>query len=123
VNRRDWQTSSASSDIRQHVERVVSQLVALSRSEEACRLLGVDGVLADQADITLLDDPLDYAAYDIAAAVRDAAEEVAPVQASMLSTLVAELRMCSLLLAHLDQHDLTERVVRHVRDLQGGNDR
>jgi hypothetical protein len=122
VNRRDWQ-GPAAGDTRQHVEKVVSQLIVLSRSEEACRLLGIDGVLADQADITLLDDPLDYAAYDIAAAVRDAEEEVAPVQASMLSTLVAEVRMCSLLAAHVDQHELTERVLRHLRDLQAGLDR
>ena len=60
-------------------------------------LLGVDGVLVDQVDITVLDDPLDYVAYDIAAAVRDALEETAPVQATMLSTLVAELRLCGLI--------------------------
>jgi hypothetical protein len=107
------------SDDRQRVEKAVTQLVFLARSEEACRLLGVEGVLADQVDITLLDDPLDYLAYDVAAAVRDATEEVAPVQATMLSTLVAELRMCNLLAARFDQHDLIERVMGHLRELQG----
>jgi len=118
VNRRE-RSSQGPQDSRQRVEKAVSQLFLLSRSEEACRLLGVDGILAEQVDISLLDDPLDYVAYDIAAAVRDADEEVVPVQASMLSTLVAEVRMCNLMVAHVDQHDLTERVMRHLRELQG----
>ena len=101
------------------VEKIVSQLVLLSRSEEACRLLGVEGVLADLVDISVLDDPLGYVAYDIAAAVRDASEDSAPVQATMLSTLVAELRLCGLIASHIDQHDLVERVMRHLRELQG----
>ena len=36
----------------------------------------------------------------------------AAVQATMLSTLVAELRLCSLLVPHIDTHDLVERVLR-----------
>ena len=82
------------------------------------RLLGIDGVLVDQVDITILDDPLDYLAYDIAAAVRDVEEESAPVQATMLSTLVAELRLCGLIIARIDQFDLVERVMRQLRELQ-----
>lgn len=97
---------------RQAVETYVSQLVTLSRSEEACRLLGVEGVLAEQVDISFLDGPLDYLAYDLAAAVRDSQENTAAVQATMLSTLVAELRLCSLLGPHIDTHDLVERVLR-----------
>ena len=104
---------------RQRVEKIVSQLMLLSRSEEACRLLGVEGVLAGQVDITVLDDALDYLAYDIAAAVRDADEETPPVQATMLSTLVAELRLCGLIASHIDQHDLVERVMRQHRELLG----
>ena len=103
---------------RTRVEKVVSQLMLMSRSEEACRLLGIDGVLVDQVDITILDDPLDYLAYDIAAAVRDVEEESAPVQATMLSTLVAELRLCGLIIARIDQFDLVERVMRQLRELQ-----
>ena len=104
---------------RQAVEKIVSQLSLLVRSEEACRLLGVDGVLVDQVNVTLLDDPLDYVAYDIAAALRDAEEETPPVQATMLSTLVAELRLCNLMTSHVDQHDLVERVMRQRRELDG----
>jgi len=94
-------------------------LVMIARSEEACRLLGVEGVLVDQADITLLEDPLDYVAYGIAAAVHETEKESAAGQATMLSTLVAELRMCNLLAAHVDQHDLIERVMRHHGEMQG----
>jgi hypothetical protein len=103
---------------RPRLEKTVSQLMVLSRSEEACRLLGIDGVLVDQVDITVLDDPLDYVAYDIAAAVRDADEDSAPVQATMLSTLVAELRLCGLILGHVDQYDLVERAMRQLRELE-----
>jgi hypothetical protein len=103
---------------RQTVEKTVSTLAMLARSEEACRLLGVDGVLADQADVAFLDDPLDYLAYDIAAAVHEAADEIVPAQGTMLSTLVAELRMCQLIAVHVDQYDLTERVMRHLREMQ-----
>ena len=104
---------------RSAAEKAVSQLVLISRSEEACRLLGVEGVLVGQADITMLDDPLDYVAYDIAAALHDVEEGIVPGQGTMLSSLVAELRMCHLLGAHVDQHDLTERVIRHLREMQG----
>ncbi len=103
---------------RQKVESLVGQLVVLSRSEEACRLLGVDGVLVDQVNITVLDDPMDYVAYDIAAAIRDAGDDSAPVQATMLSTLVAELRLCGLIRSHIDQGDLVERVLRQMRELR-----
>jgi hypothetical protein len=112
----DAQSSAGS---RQKVEKAVSQLMSISRSEEACRLLGVEGVLVDQVDISVLDDPLDYVAYDIAAAVRDGDDETAPVQATMLSTLVAELRLCVLIVSHIDQHDLVERVMRNMRELRG----
>jgi hypothetical protein len=103
---------------RQTVEKTVSQLTMIARSEEACRLLGIDGVLVDQVTITILDDPLEYVAYDIAAAVRDAAEDRAPVQATMLATLVAELRLCGLFVSHIDQHDLVDRVIRLMGELE-----
>ena len=120
MNRRNRDDPQSLASSRETVEKTVSQLVFISRSEEACRLLGVEGVLVDQVDITLLDDPLDYVAYDIATAVHDAKEEIAPVQATLLSTLVAELRLCNLLAAHVvDQHDLTERVMRHLREMDG----
>jgi hypothetical protein len=37
----------------------------------------------------------------------------------MLSTLVAEFRLCSFISSHIDQHDLVERVMRQLRELQG----
>jgi hypothetical protein len=119
TNVRDRDDATMGAGSRGSVEKFVGQLVVLSRSDEACRLLGIDGVLVDQVDITVLDDPLDYVAYDIAAAVRDAAEDAPPVQATMLSTLVAEFRLCGLIASHIDQHDLVERVMRHLRELQG----
>lgn len=103
---------------RQTIEKAIAQLTMIARSEEACRLLGVDGVLVDQVTISILDDPLEYAAYDIAAALRDAAEDRAPVQATMLATLVAELRLCGLFVSHIDQHELVDRVIRLMGELE-----
>jgi hypothetical protein len=118
VNPRSTEDLKGAPSSQQRAEKVVSQLVLLSRSEEACKLLGVEGVLAGHVDITILDDPLAYLAHDIAAAVRDA-EDRAPVQTTMLSTLVAEFRLCSFISSHIDQHDLVERVMRQLRELQG----
>jgi len=118
MNRRDKDNVLSSSSQRERVEKAVSQLVMIARSEEACRILGVEGVLVDQVNITILDDPLDYVAYDIAAALRDVEEDTTPVQATMLSTLVAELRLCGLIRSHVDQYDLVERVMRQLREME-----
>ncbi len=118
MNTRDQTDIKGASGTRQLVEKTVTQLMLLSRSEEACRLLGVEGVLVDQVNITILDDALDYVAYDIAASVRDVQEDTPPVQATMLSTLVAELRLCGLMIPRIDQFDLVERVMRQLRELQ-----
>jgi hypothetical protein len=98
----------------QKVESLVGQLMMLSRSEEACRLLGVDGVLVDEVDISVLADPLNYVAEDIAAAIRHADESTMPSKGTMLSTLVAEVRLCGLITSHIDHGELIERVMGHL---------
>ena len=101
---------------RQRVEKLVSQLILLSRSEEACRLLGVDGLLADVVDLNVLDDPLGYLSHDIAGAIHDSDGEAAPDGPTKLAPLVAELRLCGLIVAHLDQFDLVERVLGQLAE-------
>ena len=57
---------------RLRVEKLVEQLARLAASIEACEALGVNGVLADQVDISFVEDPLDYMAYDLAQAQQKA---------------------------------------------------
>ena len=80
---------------RSRVEKLVGQLIELSRDEAACRALGVDGGVAEQVDISFLDDPVDYVAYDLAEALKaaedDAGEphEVPPLPEEVLRELSA----------------------------------
>ncbi len=96
------------------VEGKIGQIVTLSQNEEACRLLGVDGVLEGQLDVAFLNDPLQWLAFDIAAALRAADEETEEIASSdappLLATLVAEARLCRVLLGQVDEIDLGRRV-------------
>jgi hypothetical protein len=104
---------------RDAVESLVARLLALAADEEVCRLLGVDGVLADQLDINFLEDALDYATYDIATAIFDARDDRgSTATAPMLSTLVAEVKLCRLLSVRLDLQDLVQRIIEHLRALE-----
>ncbi|HXH22103.1 MAG TPA: hypothetical protein VNN10_08740 [Dehalococcoidia bacterium] len=81
----------------------ITRLIDLARNEEASKLLGVEGLLEDQLDITFLDDPLDWVAYDIAQAIKAAdAEEDEEGAGPTLATLVAELRLYRLLRGEID---------------------
>lgn len=99
------------------IRDVVAQLLALSNNDEACRLLGVEGVLADQLDLRFLEDALDYVSYDIAAAMADTRQDPPLAGTTMLPTLVAELKLCRLLGVRVDEHDLVQRVTGQMRDM------
>lgn len=100
--------------------RRLAALVALSQNDEACRLLGADGVLEAQLDLTFIDDPLDWVAFDIGMAVKSAAgediatdndeEETAPT----LATLVAELRLYRIVAGDIDEAALLRKVREYV---------
>jgi hypothetical protein len=95
----------------------IADLITLARNDEACRLLGVDGVLESQLDITFLDDPLDWVAYDIAQAVKSneedgSGEEPGPT----LSTLVAELRLYRMLKGEINEAVLISMVREYVEE-------
>ena len=103
---------------RSRVEKLVGQLVSLARDESACRVLGVDGAIAEQVDIAFLEDPLDYVAYDLAAALMaadedfDTSTEVPP----LLATLVAEVKLCQALTGRVDETELAKRTLGNLRE-------
>ena len=102
---------------RGRVEKLVGQLIELARDESACRVLGVDGVVAEQVDISFLEDPIDYVAYDLSLALMTADEdhdsptEVPP----LLATLVAEVKLAQALLGRIDDAELVRRTLDNLR--------
>src|SRR5688572_8123166 len=90
------------------VRRVVASLLRLAESDDACRLLGVDGTLEDEIDLVFLSEPLEWIASEIANALRLAEEEAADEDddgdepdadaagAVSLSTIVALVRLYKL---------------------------
>ena len=109
---------SESWESRGRVEKLVAQLLELARDNTACDVLGVNGVLAGQVDISFLEDPIDYLAYDLAAALMaaddddsDASTEVPP----LLATLVAEVKLWQSVQGQLDEHELVRRTLSNLR--------
>jgi hypothetical protein len=105
-------------EIRQRVERLVAQLARLAASLEACQALGVDGALRDQVDISFLEDPLDYIAYDVAQAVLamdgddGSTTEVPP----LLATLVAEFKLCHAVQGRVDESEIVRRALESMSE-------
>jgi hypothetical protein len=103
---------------RTRVEKLIAQLSALAGNDVACQTLGVPGVLADQVDISFLEDPLDYVAYDLAGALTAADDdsEVAGEVPPLLATLVAEVKLCRSVLGQLDEAELARRTINNLRE-------
>jgi hypothetical protein len=107
-----------SPDRRHRVEKLVEQLARMASSIEACEALGVNGVLADQVDVSFIEDPLDYVAYDLAQAVfaldsdEASPDEVPP----LLATLVAEFKLCRAIEGRVDETELVRRTMTNLRE-------
>ncbi|MBI3972641.1 MAG: hypothetical protein HY332_15295 [Chloroflexi bacterium] len=96
--------------------RLVSGLVRLERDEEACRLLGVDGTLEDEVDVTFLNDPLAWIANEIATGMRLEVDEAEGVS---LSSLVALLKLYRILRSGtLDEEELRDAIVDALQQLE-----
>ncbi|MGH2351060.1 MAG: hypothetical protein ACRDI2_20295 [Chloroflexota bacterium] len=92
--------------------RIVAGLVRLADDDEACRLLGVDGTLEDEIDVTFLSDPLSWIANEVASGIRGANEEDEGVS---LSTIVALLRLYRTLRGGvLDEGELRDAVIEFL---------
>jgi hypothetical protein len=94
----------------------ISALLKLAANDEACRLLGIEGVLEPQLDITYLDDPLDWLAYDIAQSIKSNEDEDAEEPGPTLATLVAEVRLYQALQGRLDEGGLNRAVEQYLTE-------
>jgi hypothetical protein len=102
----DWDQEHEASVER--ARRIVSSLLVLARDDEARRLLGVDGTLEDELDLTFLDDPVEWIASEIATAIQLQDDES---QGVSLSSVVALLRLYRVLRGgSLDEQELQEAV-------------
>ena len=91
------------------VARVVSGLIRLASSDDACRLLGVDGTLEDEVEVSFLDQPLTWLANEIASGIRLEEDESGGVS---LSSLVGLVRLYRILGGGtLDEPELRQAVV------------
>ncbi|CAA9271987.1 MAG: hypothetical protein AVDCRST_MAG77-3222 [uncultured Chloroflexi bacterium] len=115
-------------DLEAQVRRVVQGVVRLANSDEASRILGVDGTLEDEIEVGFVAEPLQWIANEIASALRQAdteeeeaeeeAEEDAEVSGSAsLSTVVALVRLYRVLTGvPLGESELADAVLEYLRD-------
>ena len=104
-------------------ERAVATIVRLASSDEACKLLGVDGTLEDEVDIDFAVEPIDYVAQEIAQALAHAispsdGDDAEPARS--LSALVALVRLYQATKdGFIDEAGLLEAVIDR---LEAGDD-
>jgi hypothetical protein len=112
VNRGDDRES------RVRIEKLVGLLARLAASIEACEALGVDGALREQVDISFLENPIDYVAYDLAQAILAAdSEEATPDEVPpLLATLVAEFKLCRAVQGRVDEAEVVRRTLSNLRE-------
>ena len=105
-------------DSRVRIEKLVGLLARLAASIEACEALGVNGVLAEQVDISFIEDPIDYVAYDLAQAILAAdSEEASPDEVPpLLATLVAEFKLCRAVQGRVDEAEVVRRTLGNLRE-------
>ena len=68
-----WETESDAPEAQ--AGRIVSGLLRLANNEEAVRLLGVEGTLEEELDVTFLNDPLGWVANEIANGIKESDDE------------------------------------------------
>jgi hypothetical protein len=105
----DWEQDEES--LSAQASTIVQGLLRLASSDEACRLLGVDGTLEDEVDVTFLNDPLSWIASEIANGIRLEDDESEGVS---LSTLVALVRLYRALRGNLSETELREAVQQYL---------
>jgi hypothetical protein len=110
----NWESDSEAPEAQ--AARIVAGLVRLVNNDEAVRLLGVDGTLEDELDVTFLNDPLGAVANEIATGVRDADDDESD-EGVALSTVVAMLRLYRILRGGtLDERELREAVIEFLEE-------
>jgi len=110
-----WETESDAPEAQ--AGRIVSGLLRLANNEEAVRLLGVEGTLEEELDVTFLNDPLGWVANEIANGIKESDDEEEGVP---LSTVVAMLRLYSIVQGGaVDERELREAVVEFLQEEAG----
>ena len=105
----------------EQVERSVATIVRLALSDEACRLLGVDGTLEVEVDIDFASDPLAYVANEIATALT--AESDDERDHLSLSGLVALVRLYQVTNdGFVDEAILRDAVLDFMTDVEPDED-
>jgi hypothetical protein len=111
----NWDSETDSLEVQ--ATRIVAGLVRLAEVDEACQLLGVEGTLEDELDVTFLNDPLGWVASEIASAIRGSEAEEEGVS---LSTVVAMLRLYRILQGGpVDETELRDAVVEFLSGEEG----
>jgi hypothetical protein len=111
----NWDTDSDAPEAQ--AARIVSGLMRLVGNDEAARLLGADGTLEDELDVTFLNDPLGWVANEIASSIRESDSEDEGVS---LSTVVAMLRLYRILRGGaVDERELRDAVVEFLEEDEG----
>jgi hypothetical protein len=111
-----WETETDAPEAQ--AGRIVSGLLRLANNDEAARLLGVDGTLEEELDVTFLNDPLGWVANEIANGIKDADDEEEGVP---LSTVVAMLRLYGIVQGGaVDERELRDAVVEFLQDDASG---
>ena len=127
MSRESW----SGDNVDEPVRRVVASLLRLANSDDACRLLGVDGTLEDEIDLVFLSEPLEWIASEVANALRlaeeeaeeeadgddDEDEESAAAGAVSLSTMVALVRLYKLATGRdLEERELSDSVIEYLNE-------
>jgi hypothetical protein len=109
-----WETESDAPEAQ--AGRIVSGLVRLANNEEAARLLGVEGTLEEELDVTFLNDPLGWVANEIANGIKDSDDEDEE-EGVPLSTVVAMLRLYAIVQGGaVDERELRDAVLEFLQD-------
>ena len=100
-------------------------LLRLAESDEAARLLGVDGTLEDEVDIAFALDPISWVGSEVANALREALDQAGPAEsdddetdsAPSLSLVVALIRLAGILRgARLTPEELATAVLEYLAE-------
>lgn len=123
MTRESW----SEDEYREQAQQAVSRILRLAESDEACRILGVDGTLEDEVDAAFVLEPLEWIASEIAGGLRQAEAETededegeddeAPAGGAALSTIVALLRLYAIMNGKpADERELMAAVVEYLED-------
>jgi hypothetical protein len=112
--------------VEEQARRIVQGVVRLSGSDDAVRLLGVEGTLEDEVELSFLVEPVDWIASEIASTIRqgadgddDEAEDEADddTGGASLSAVVALARLYRILRGEpIEERELLDSVLEYLQD-------